>query len=314
MARTDALKPRPNVLVLLAAFNGSQWIAEQIESILDQIEVDLDIVISDDGSSDNTLAVVERFAHDQRVRVKSPPVPMGSGAQNFLWLIRNSPADGYEFVALADQDDIWLPGKLIRGCSTLTSGRAVGYSCAVTAFWDDGREKTLRQVNALTKSDFMFEGAGQGCTFVLSATYYRRLRAFLLEHAAQTKSLHYHDWAIYALARSWKNEWCFDQQPMVRYRQHLSNDTGARSSLGGVTKRLRLIKCGWYLQQLQAIAQVCALADPTDAMIAEWNSLLSKPRSLARRYRFARFCLKDGGRRRTSDNVILLGAAALGWV
>ncbi|MDP9083124.1 MAG: glycosyltransferase [Pseudomonadota bacterium] len=304
----------PKVLVLLAAFNGSKWIVEQIESILNQAGVDLDLLVSDDGSSDDTLAKIARFAHDQRVRVISPPAPTGSAAQNFLWLIRNTSVDGYEFFAFADQDDIWLPGKLRRGCSTLTTRSADGYSCAVTAFWSDGREKTLRQVNVVTASDFMFEGAGQGCTFVLTATFYCRLRAFFLEHGTQTRSLHYHDWAIYALARSWKNEWSFDRRPMLRYRQHPGNDTGARLSLGGVTKRLRLIKGGWYLEQLRAIVQVCALAAPTDATIAEWNSLLNKPRSLTRRYRIARFFLKEGGRRRRSDNIILLGAAVLGWV
>jgi glycosyltransferase involved in cell wall biosynthesis len=53
---------RPKVLVLLAAFNGSDWIVEQIESILGQEGVDLSLLIGDDGSTDGTLAKLEGYA------------------------------------------------------------------------------------------------------------------------------------------------------------------------------------------------------------------------------------------------------------
>jgi rhamnosyltransferase len=304
---------RPKVLVLLAAFNGAEWIVEQIESILNQAGVDLDILVSDDGSTDVTVALLERFANDQRVRVTSPPVPTGSAAQNFLWLIRSTPADRYAYVALADQDDIWHQEKLIRGCSTLAGRGAAGYSCAVTAFWNDGNETTLHQVDMVTRSDFLFEGAGQGCTFVLTAAFYLRLRTFLLQHATQTEFLHFHDWAIYALSRSWKLAWIFDQKPMMRYRQHGSNDTGARATIDGITRRLALIRSGWYLRQLLAIAQICLAAAPADFAIAEWYGLLTRPRGLVRKYRIARFCCK-GGRRRLVDNAILVGAVIAGWL
>lgn len=304
---------RPKVLVLLAAFNGSKWIVGQIETILNQVNVDVDVVISDDGSTDDTRAQIARFAHDERVRTISPPVPTGSAAQNFLWLIRNTSASDHEFICLADQDDIWHEEKLFRGCSALIDRGAGGYSCAVTAFWRDGRETTLRQVDRLTISDFMFEGAGQGCTFVFSASFYRLLHAFFLQNTSQTASLHYHDWAIYALSRSWNVGWIFDPKPMMRYRQHGGNDTGARESLSGIRRRFGLIRNGWYLRQLLTISEICFAAAAADPVIAEWHGLLNQPRRFVRKIRVFLFCLK-GGRRRPTDKAILLLAILAGWV
>ena len=75
---------RPRVLVLLAAHNGAQWIVHQIETILNQQRVDVRLVVSDDGSYDDTLAKVRQFATDPRVSIVAPPVPTGSAAQNFI--------------------------------------------------------------------------------------------------------------------------------------------------------------------------------------------------------------------------------------
>jgi rhamnosyltransferase len=304
---------RPKVLVLLAAFNGRKWITAQIESILNQVDVDVHLTISDDGSADGTAALIDGFTVDQRVRTTSPPVPTGSAAQHFLWLIRSTPAEGYDFVSFADQDDIWLQDKLFRSCAALGRSGAQAYSSAVTAFWSDGREKKLTQVAQPTASDFMFEGAGQGCTYVLSIAFYRRLRAFFIEHAAETERLHYHDWAIYALSRSWRVDWFFDQEPSLRYRQHGENDTGARNSVGGIRKRLSLIRKGWYSAQLRTIANICFAAFPQDSVISEWHELLARPRGPVRTWRIANFCLR-GGRRRCSDKVILVTAVVVGWV
>jgi rhamnosyltransferase len=148
---------------------------------------------------------------------------------------------------------------------------------------------------------------------VVARDHYRRLRTFLCQNDADSAQLHYHDWAIYAISRSWKVRWIFDQEPMMNYRQHSSNDTGARVSSNGIIMRLRLIKNGWYTRQLRVIAQLCSAANPSDATIAEWNAILGLPRGFMRRYRIAWFCLM-GGRRRRSDTLVLFFAAMVGWI
>jgi rhamnosyltransferase len=297
----------------MATYNGARWISEQLDSVLSQKHVDVRIVVSDDGSTDDTLVQLQKYAHDKRLTITAPPAPTGSAAQNFIWLICNTRAEEYSCVAFCDQDDLWSEEKLFRAYSALADSDAVAYSCAVTAFWSQNRERTLNQVDRLTESDFLFEGAGQGCTFLLTTTFYKRLREFLLTNRSWTESIHYHDWATFALARSWRLQWLFDSKPMVRYRQHENNDTGARASVGGITKRIALLRSGWYGRQLRGIAQLCLTANPSDSTIKEWNLLLALPAGPARRYRMACFCLR-GGRRRRSDNIVLLGAVLAGWL
>lgn len=304
---------QPRVLVLLAAYNGAKWIVQQVETILNQRSVGVRLVVSDDGSSDDTLATMRNFATDPRVSVVAQPAPTGSAAQNFIWMICNACADEFEFVALADQDDIWQENKLAAACSALEACGAAGYSCAVTAFWEHGPERVLTQKASPKGLDFMFEGAGQGCTFVLQNFFFRRVQEFFRVNAKSLRLLHYHDWAIYALSRSWKLTWHFDMVPMVRYRQHQRNDTGARLSRSGIGKRLRLIKSGWYREQLIVIARICAMAAPADARIAEWNELLAEAPGVSRQIKMARICIMQG-RRRTFDNVVLLAAVVGGWV
>jgi rhamnosyltransferase len=304
---------RPRFLVLLAAYNGSRWIAEQIKSILAQTGVEVDVLISDDGSSDATPELLRAIADGKPIALTSPEQPTGSAAQNFFFLIRTASADNYDFVALADQDDIWEEAKLARACSQLRDADAAAYSCAVRAFWDDGREAVLRQSAALTASDFLFEGAGQGCTFVLTSKFYSRLRALLLSNAALSRNLHFHDWTVYAVSRCWNLRWVFDQEPQVRYRQHAFNDTGARASLVGVARRLSLIRNGWYVRQLRAIAAICAAAAPTERPLETWRDLINSPPRLSRKVRLLQFCL-NGGRRRRLDNIILVVAIIAGWI
>jgi rhamnosyltransferase len=298
----------------MAAFNGSRWIDEQIQSILDQSDVDVTLIISDDGSSDDTRKKIQHYQKsDPRVTCIWPEKTTGSAAQNFLWLIRKMPLQHHSFVSLADQDDVWDRNKLSRGALAIASGCDAGYSCAVTAFWEDGQSLKLGQQDRQTGADFLFEGAGQGCTFLLAADFYCRVREFMLNHATETAAVHYHDWLIYALSRSWGLSWVFDKHPMLRYRQHASNDTGARYSVSGVHRRIGLLRDGWYAKQLQLIAKICRSAAPENLTILEWFNLVLRPPSLSRRLRIARFCMQNG-RRRSSDRAILVGAALAGWL
>ena len=73
---------------------------------------------------------------------------------------------GYDYISLADQDDVWLDCKLARACKLLREDEAEGYSSNVLAFWPDGRERLIEKAFPQRRWDFLFEGPGPGCTFV----------------------------------------------------------------------------------------------------------------------------------------------------
>lgn len=325
MARTDSAEeppvsqgygtkyPTPKILVLLASHNGAPWISEQLRSILSQDDVEVHVVVRDDASTDDTRARVAPFLEGSRVRLMSEATPSGSAARNFFALISENPAPGFDFVALADQDDEWCADKLARAYRCLRASGGAGYSSATLAIWPNGKSAILTQSRRTTPSDFLFEGIGQGCTFVLTAEFYGRARDFLARNAALTRQIHYHDWALYALARTWNLPWVFDPVPSVRYRQHDGNDTGAKTSLAGMRKRLRLIRSGWYGNQLRTIAELCVAANPSDGVLSAWHSTLTARRTWSRRIRIAGFCAHRG-RRGAADNCVLLTAALAGWL
>lgn len=296
----------------MATYNGAQWIEQQLRSILAQADVDVHVALRDDGSEDPGYLEQCRLLDRERIEVTFAPAPSGSAAQNFFALIREHAAERFQFIAFADQDDIWDTDKLRRACEALRKDRAAGYSSGVRAVWNDGREHALKQVSTQTESDFLFEGAGQGCTFVLTADFYRRIRDFVTEHESLTRRVHFHDWTVYTLARTWGLRWTFDPAPTMTYRQHTANSLGARS-FRGFQKRLQLIRSGWYREQLLAIADISAAADADHAITSRWRKLLRERQSFARRMRVARFCLR-GGRRRASDNLVLALSAVLGWI
>jgi rhamnosyltransferase len=309
----DATASPPRVLVLLASYNGARWIRQQLESILAQDGVDAHITIRDDGSSDSTLQEIAGLAADGRIELASASPPTGSAAGNFFTLIGQYAADGFDFVAFSDQDDIWRQQKLAHACRLLQDTGSAAYSSATIAQWEDGRQRLVALSGRQNTCDFLFEGGGQGCTFVLSASFYERVRRFIAEHPALTQGLHFHDWTVYALARAWGLRWAFDSRPTVVYRQHSGNDTGARGSFPGARKRLALLRNGWYRGQLERISLLCAAAAPDDVRIAAWRRTLAAPRGWKRTARLVRFCL-HWGRRRTRDRAVFTLACLAGWV
>src|SRR5690606_37158197 len=97
------------VSVCMATRNGASFLKEQIESILPQLNRDDEIVISDDCSGDDTLTVIRTF-QDSRIRLLESRSEEGI-TRNFEASLKASRGD---FIFLADQDDVWLPGKVTR--------------------------------------------------------------------------------------------------------------------------------------------------------------------------------------------------------
>ena len=105
----------PKCVVLMASYNGIPFISEQIDSILSQAEVDVRLFVRDDGSSDGTRDLLQRYADEGSLTLLTGE-NLGP-ALGFLTLLRNAPeADYYAF---SDQDDIWDSDKLITAIKQL---------------------------------------------------------------------------------------------------------------------------------------------------------------------------------------------------
>lgn len=119
---SDARKGgEPAVLVMMASFNGEKYIAEQIDSILSQKGVDLTLHICDDGSSDSTPAICKSYAAKwDNVHFEVNKANKGL-AKNFMDMVYDESAFGFDYYAFSDQDDVWLPEKLIHAIREIDS-------------------------------------------------------------------------------------------------------------------------------------------------------------------------------------------------
>lgn len=97
----------------MATYNGEKYIREQVLSILNQLGQDDELIVSDDGSKDKTLQVLEEF-NDPRIKIINGP--RRGLTYNFENAIKNAVGD---FIFLTDQDDVWEPKKVERMVAAL---------------------------------------------------------------------------------------------------------------------------------------------------------------------------------------------------
>lgn len=249
----------PRVAVLLAAYNGMQWIEEQVDSILEQQGVSVTLFVSVDVSVDGTEAWVEDLAR-RRVDVILLPCGerFGSAGANFFRLLRDVNPAGFDAVAFADQDDVWFPHKLVRACSLLSCGACDVYSSNVLAFWPDGRQALINKAQPQRRLDHFFEAAGPGCTYVFSIAAVVAFRNFVVSLGERASQVFLHDWLAYAFCRERGFIWHIDARPSMLYRQHAANVVGSNTGLAAFQRRFRLITRSWYRQQVLLIVALVA--------------------------------------------------------
>jgi rhamnosyltransferase len=305
---------KPKVLVLLAVYNGNSWLDEQINSIFKQEGTSLELVISDDNSNDGSQVYLKNLIKKKpHLKITFKKKGSGSAGQNFLSLIRNCNPFGYDYIAFSDQDDVWLENKLSAGIECIENASACGYSSSTQAFWKSGKEKLITQSKEIRELDFLFEGAGQGCTFILKHDFFSYVQKFCIDNESITEKFYYHDWLVYILARSNGNDWFFDDRSFIRYRQHASNDTGARGSVGALKSRLSLIANGWYKRQIKVALEISKSSIESKSDTQEFEKIFYKSDSLRRRLLLVRFFISNG-RRKTSDRIVLVLSSLLGWI
>lgn len=232
-ATTRTLDP-DLVVVLLATFNGSPYLRQQLDSIAAQSHRHWQLVVADDDSQDDTLSIVQNFSedHPNRVRILRGGA-VGSARANFFRLL--NAAGPAPYFAFCDQDDVWSPDKLevlVRRCQQLQTQRGdapcLVYSdlAVVDAQLGLLNHSFMNQVRAhpygITYKTLLTENAIPGCAMLFSATLADVFRANEFD---QSKAI-MHDWWI-ALLASTLGHLSYVPTPLVNYRQHATNTLGS---------------------------------------------------------------------------------------
>lgn len=251
------VKHNKRFCVLLAAYNGMRFIEEQITSILEQVEVDVEIYVSVDMSADGTEDFIVKWAErDKRVKLLPTGERFGGASNNFYRLIKEVNFLGFDYISLSDQDDVWNNDKLIRAHRVLLEHGAHAYSSNVTAVWDDGSTKVIRKSFPQTKYDYYFESAGPGCTYVINVSTALDLQNFLMNSNPNLLKVDYHDWLIYAYVRNINLKWIIDDHSSMQYRQHSNNQIGANVGYKSFYLRVKQVLNGYGFNQTLLIANL----------------------------------------------------------
>ena len=203
------------VSVAMATYNGEKYIKEQIDSILNNLEKNDELIISDDGSKDNTISIIQEMQKNDS-RIKLLEGPKNGVKQNFGNAIKNCSG---EYIFLADQDDIWNDEKVEKVLKVFKDKNVtlVIHNCEIV---NENLEKT-------DKTFFEFRNSGKGIIKnIWKNTYIGCCIAFKGEMKDQIlpipNDIEMHDQWIGIINEKYGKSYFLDEC-LIKYRRHSNN-------------------------------------------------------------------------------------------
>lgn len=246
-----------HVAILLSTYNGEDFLSEQLDSLIQQTHTNWSVYASDDGSSDETVRILqsyrERIGTDRMYVLKGPQQGF---AANFLSLLRREEIQASYF-AFCDQDDVWMPQRLeagVRWMEELPVERPMLY-CSSTSLID--AQGTCIGASPLFGKPPCFKNAlvqsiAGGNTMLLNEAARDLLKQTLIDTPIIS-----HDWWAYILVSGCGGVVAYSKEPTVHYRQHGKNIIGSNSEQQGRLLRFRKMLHGtfreWNDANLKAI-------------------------------------------------------------
>ncbi|WP_187364793.1 glycosyltransferase [Lactobacillus ultunensis] len=220
---------------MMSTYNGEKYLKEQVNSILNQKEVSVHLIVRDDGSTDNTLKILNEYQKEGKLEYYKGR-NLGP-AKSFLDIINSKSLSEIQanYFAFSDQDDIWKSDKLIRAINIIsTSDEPYLYCADFQRIDQDGRYlKNNFHFTTSTFNQSVVCSYCTGCTMVFNYSLLEKIRIgkpdYLLMHD---------DW-IHKVCLAIGGKVFFDREyRAVLYRQHEGNVVGSRAGLTQKIKNL----------------------------------------------------------------------------
>lgn len=227
------------VNIVLSTYNGAKFLAEQIESIQKQTFTDWQLLIRDDGSTDETPQIIQQFAtSDKRIKFINADNRENFGViKNFFTLVKFELADYYFF---SDQDDVWLPNKM---ATMLDEAQKYDQAKPLMVYMD----LSVVDQNLVVTQPSMIQSQSHHANTTLLPELTENtvtggvsmINQALASRWQSTEQIIMHDWYLALLATA-IGELVYIDQPGELYRQHENNVLGARTN----RKRFELLRQG----------------------------------------------------------------------
>ncbi len=276
-ASRSGVPVEPLVAVLLCTANGQAFLEKQLESIARQSYGRLKLVISDDGSTDQTVPLIEQFARKHpQLPVETRTGPQKGFSANFMSIACDASIQA-DYFAFSDQDDIWLPEKIERALDWLQAvapGVPAMYCGRTQAIDEQGVVLGLSPLFAKQPSfkNAIVQSLAGGNTIVLN----RAARELVVSIGMLRVVAH--DWWFYQLISGVNGLVLYDPQPLVQYRQHASNIIGSNSGWGARWRRIKGLFVGrfqsWNDINVRALELIASRLTPENqAVLAHFREV-----------------------------------------
>jgi rhamnosyltransferase len=216
------------VTILMATFNGSAYLAEQLDSILAQTCSEWELIIRDDLSTDDTISIIQKYVElDSRIKLLTLEGKHGSATVNFSALFDYAYTLSTPYVMFADQDDIWKNNKIENSLQFIRKQELKSKSIKPVlvygsiAYVDSVAKvipQELRMPDVLDFNILLNENHAYGCTMIMNRALVEKII-----HIPETSENH--DYWV-ALVACTLGKAVLNPEKLIYYRQHANNVSG----------------------------------------------------------------------------------------
>ena len=223
----------PQVQIVMAVYNGSLYLKEQLESIINQDYKNWQLLISDDNSNDDSLEIINSYAaKDNRIKVVLKDTAFGNAGTHFLSLLKITTS---KYVMCSDQDDVWDSNKITVCLNAMVQEESTSPDTPILIHTD--LRVVDSELNHIADSFYKYSGINPntstfefhiatanvtGCTMLI----YANLRD-LIKLTNNDRYICMHDWWCSLIASAFGRIGFIDNQTIC-YRQHENNTLGAQ--------------------------------------------------------------------------------------
>ncbi|MFW0714257.1 glycosyltransferase family 2 protein [Pedobacter sp. N23S346] len=219
---------QPVLTILMATYNGAEYLERQLNSILNQYYRSWELVIRDDQSTDKTLQIIQSYVEkDHRIKLITCGTAHGSACRNFSELFGWAYDQNKSYILFADQDDIWLPQKLERSLAGMLQHEKrypADYPllCYSNLRFIDGQdqhiEARLPLPSELKLEVLMNENYAWGCTMILNRAAIQKIKHIPVDAVN-------HDYYVALVVSAFGKNILINEE-LILYRQHQKNVSG----------------------------------------------------------------------------------------
>lgn len=230
------------VTILMSTYNGEEYLKEQLNSLLNQTYKNIEILIRDDGSSDNTLEILKKYSESYD-NISFYTGKNLKPAKSFLDLIKK--AEKSKYYAFSDQDDVWDKDKIEIAIKMLEKEDdnlpKLYFSNTKLVDKNLNELKNIRKIHKdkLNIGNALIENVATGCTVVFNDKLIELLKKINFD---DIENGFMHDSLAYRICFATGNV-IFDEIPHISYRQHENNAIGNSSNIfDKIKKRKKSLK------------------------------------------------------------------------